>query len=594
MAVGVCVAVVRLTRDDRVLGNAFKLMFKLSKSGLNDGVFGRYHGTDAVVSYLKHLTCDDRLLVPHKCDMAIYAVGLIKNLSSSNAVGADSGSVLEWNGSESIIAVLSRVAWILLNKDPIKPTTPPNRTAQITQLLIQIALTLRNLLSLLPTQTHTHLSTQFAPSLSMGSTETPLDVLISILMDPQPGGLLDSRELVLNVSRVLSKSSLDAECLGIMRTESNVGRIVDCVVRFQTQKVDLHSQPHLLRFLFVLVNLTTPPENEETPVDLCLDQFESYSGDFVALFWKYARKVVHRMKKGFGSEEDDLDGEESSGVDEESWVDNGGDKKRGKRRARDEMETECEDVLIKIVRLLSNLSVHHPIGSEMSQMIELELILDLIELASCSFPTSSTEEECAADLQHEELVLNLAGALANFTFYVSLENVFSNRKIEVLELMLPLLLSTNPELVEQATRVYSNLSRPSPHSRDLQSWFIHHRGGIELLSILLDHPSPNVQLNVAGTLLNLFTPPCGTQCARVFEEFGGVEKVTDLVETGMVEGDWEVAGVGCKVVVNLVELMGREGVGEEKEERLGVLMVQYLGEPMLLILHSKPNRLLLE
>ncbi|KAI8609152.1 hypothetical protein BC830DRAFT_869415 [Chytriomyces sp. MP71] len=164
------------------------------------------------------------------------------------------------------------------------------------------------------------------------------------------------------------------------------------------------------------------------------------------------------------------------------------------------------------------MAIHPESGREMSEMIELEMMLELMEFVPMA--------------ENEELILNLAGALANFTFYLTDENCLFHRKIEVLELMLPLLLHENSEFVEQATRVYSNISRDTS-SPEVQSWMSQHRGGIELLCILLDHPSRGVLFNVCGTLVNVFVGSArgggagkrlANRCGKAFVGCDGVSK----------------------------------------------------------------------
>ncbi|KAJ3281201.1 Armadillo repeat-containing protein 2 [Rhizoclosmatium sp. JEL0117] len=572
MAVGVCGLVIRLTRDDRVLGNAFKLLFKLSKSGANDGAFGRYNIPDGISLYLNHLTTDKRLLIAHKCDMAIYAVATLKNLTTGGELSFESEK-----DTEPLISIMSRMMWFLIKNDAITSKTSQQRVSQTIQLFIQITLTFRNLLTLHQSQTQTQLLTPI-PCDTMSASTKPLEVLITILSTP---GLLESQELLLTVSRILSKISLDETCLSAMSSLKTWNKLVDLVIQFQNKKID--PQPLLVRLLFVLGNLSTP--NDVDPVQ---QDYTEYCDDFVALFWKYGKRVARDLRKEIGyacsmngdgglEEEDGFESSES--VDEESSVLDGGKKgKHGKRRVSD-FVVECEDVLIKITRLISNMSIHPPSGEQMSQMIELELMLQLLELA-CASESSL--------VRHEELVLNLAGALANFTFYQNEQNCLFQQSIQVLELMLPLLLHENNELVDQATRVYSNLSRPSnsidSSDNSIYNWMAQHRGGVELLTILLEHPSRSILINVCGTLLNLFCLSTVSrkgpfQCAMTLVKCGGIHKLLDLVQQALSDGDLVCTSVACKSLVCLIELQeasGEEWLTDEEEERLGMLMIGYL------------------
>ncbi|KAI8609150.1 hypothetical protein BC830DRAFT_869455 [Chytriomyces sp. MP71] len=107
IAIGVCSLILRITRDDRVLQNAFKLCFKLSKTDRNDAAFVRYRVYEAIVLYLGHLAADSaRLSMSHKCEMAIYAVATLKNLANcEDAVACSDGAV----------TVLGRIMAVALN-----------------------------------------------------------------------------------------------------------------------------------------------------------------------------------------------------------------------------------------------------------------------------------------------------------------------------------------------------------------------------------------------------------------------------------------------------------------------------------------------
>ncbi|KAJ3237723.1 Hsp90 cochaperone [Chytriomyces hyalinus] len=563
IAIGVCGLIVRITRDDRVLQNVFKLCFKLSKTDRNDGAFKRHCVYEAIVLYLSHLAVDSsRLVMSHKCDMAIYAVATLKNLSST------SDALSDINSCDGAVVAFGKVIAVILNSDPITSTTPATRSSQIVQLFIQITLTLRSLLSSASKATQA----QLGVSITKTKQLCTLQLLIDILGDSEV--FMNSDELMLNIARILSKASLDPGCLAKMRGKVAVENQMNVVLKFQAEK------PQILRFLFVLGNLSTPTYDEAVstqndPTITDLEYLSPHASNLIALFAVYARKVLKRHRRDLGGEPLDDSSDEDAEDSESRVIEKG--KKMQKKPGRLMKEADNEEVLVKIVRLVSNMAIYPESGMWMSQMIELEMMLELIETVPIA--------------EHEELVLNLAGALANFTYYMSDENCLFQRKIEVLELMLPLLLHENPELVEQATRVYSNISRDNS-TPEVQSWMCQHRGGVELLSILIDHPARGVTLNVCGILVNLFigsgSAPAAvagkrlaSKCGKVFVSCGGTPRLIDVVQQSLSELDLEISIIACKALINLIQLQDMLGaedsfLDEEHEERLGMLVLQYL------------------
>lgn len=68
-------------------------------------------------------------------------------------------------------------------------------------------------------------------------------------------------------------------------------------------------------------------------------------------------------------------------------------------------ELELRDAIIKLVRLIANLSIDYDVGISMgSDRENLQSLLDLLNISDTS-------------MEHEEMVLNVVAALTNLTFY---------------------------------------------------------------------------------------------------------------------------------------------------------------------------------
>jgi hypothetical protein len=60
---------------------------------------------------------------------------------------------------------------------------------------------------------------------------------------------------------------------------------------------------------------------------------------------------------------------------------------------------------------------------------------------------------------HEELLINIIGALANYTFYMDPSNCIWSRRIDILHISAQLLSHPHPDAVEQSLRCLANISR---------------------------------------------------------------------------------------------------------------------------------------
>ncbi|KAJ3029418.1 Armadillo repeat-containing protein 2, partial [Rhizophlyctis rosea] len=201
-------------------------------------------------------------------------------------------------------------------------------------------------------------------------------------------------------------------------------------------------------------------------------------------------------------------------------------------------EDENLEVVVKLVRLLANLSLDPDLGKAIVGMLEIEGLIDLLE--------RYTET-------HEELTLNIVGAMANFTYYVDdgVLNVLVKRRVEIAGLLLPLLLHPNTELLTQASRVFGNLSRFA----DVQS-VLAQRRGTEVFTVLLDHSCRDVVFNACGVLINLLRPKSGGGGSagvhgRIVLEGGGVEKLLEAFQSSIEDVDLQLLNVVGRALHNL-------------------------------------------
>jgi hypothetical protein len=108
-------------------------------------------------------------------------------------------------------------------------------------------------------------------------------------------------------------------------------------------------------------------------------------------------------------------------------------------------------LLIKIIRLLANLSISPEIGPKLSGLDGVSVLIPLLEMVS-------------QQQRHEELLLNAVSAVTNLTFYfqpgdAAQQNVLLGDYSKMCAHLMEVLLHENSEVVTEAARAFGNLSR---------------------------------------------------------------------------------------------------------------------------------------
>jgi hypothetical protein len=193
---------------------------------------------------------------------------------------------------------------------------------------------------------------------------------------------------------------------------------------------------------------------------------------------------------------------------------------------------EAEDVLVKVVRLLANVSISETIGAVCCATSSI--VSPLLDLLGSKSLTDA-----------EELVLNVVAAITNLCFYdVEGNLLFTPENKQLLcGLFRPLLLENyNPEALVEATRALGNITRHA----DARGILVQLRVD-EVLGILLDHTNRDLVFYLCGVLVNLAADP---PCARRLAQLKVVPKLVELLEDAPLE-DTELALCACKVLANL-------------------------------------------
>mmetsp|Transcript_103040 Transcript_103040/g.204529 ORF Transcript_103040/g.204529 Transcript_103040/m.204529 type:complete len:920 (+) Transcript_103040:163-2922(+) len=343
------------------------------------------------------------------------------------------------------------------------------------QLLIQITATLRNLAS--------NQYRQFIHEERLGS--------LTKLMSLFPGHV----ELLTNLARIMAKLTLHkSACEAFTKSDAYLRQIV------KTMSANLEVPPLVLRLAFVLGNLTE--RSERLRLSLAFGcEGTALVPQLLGHYWQQDRKLARlELEKG--------------------QVQISGSK-------------EIEEVLVKLVRLLANVSINTSAGPILAaSSAVVDPLLDMFGAKRIG--------------DSEELVLNVVAAITNLLFYDEPSNLLFHEEHKPLQCRLfrPLLLeSYNIEALIETARALGNLSRHA----DVRQCMVSLRLD-EILVILLDHEDRDLVFYVCGALVNLGADP--TCISRLLDSTPLLEKLSRLL-TDAPRDDLALQLVAVKALTNL-------------------------------------------
>ncbi|KAG5846511.1 hypothetical protein ANANG_G00115740 [Anguilla anguilla] len=224
-----------------------------------------------------------------------------------------------------------------------------------------------------------------------------------------------------------------------------------------------------------------------------------------------------------------------------------------------EAEAEGEDVLVKLIRVLANLSIHPDVGAALASDAQcVELLLSVLELRAAE--------------DREELVVNAAAAVNNLSFYREEGSAVRANELAVARLMLQLLLGSSRDGMLEATRVFGNLSR----SRAVRDFILKNKVH-QFLVTLLDSKSPDVCFSACGVLVNL---TADRDKRATLREEGLIQKLLDCLRDLGPE-DWQLAGLLCQTLWNSSEDGAALCFSEQEAGGLLRLLTLYLDEELM-------------
>nr|XP_012952033.3 armadillo repeat-containing protein 2 isoform X4 [Anas platyrhynchos] len=221
--------------------------------------------------------------------------------------------------------------------------------------------------------------------------------------------------------------------------------------------------------------------------------------------------------------------------------------------------SEAEDVLIKLIRVLANLSIHPSVGAALAAAHRVvELLVTVLEYKSI--------DVC------EELVINAATTINNLSFYKVKGSAVQDKKLHIAEMLLKLLMSNSMDGVVEAVRVFGNLSQYHEICD-----FIVQKKIYKFVIALLDAKNQDVCFSACGVLLNLTVDK--DRRALLMEE-GGIGKLVDCLRD-FGPADWQLACLICKTLWNYSEnITSAASCFGEDTDTLLVLLTSLLDEEL--------------
>ncbi|XP_066532253.1 armadillo repeat-containing protein 2 [Hoplias malabaricus] len=462
--------------------NICKLIFKISRSPSNDVFFQNNSIIDSLLSLLQ---CED---VYSTGETLLYTIGSLKLLSGNYAL---SRTLL----SKDFIGVLLRLSLRLvqMTEQKASPETDHKLSGHgqhdiAGHILVQLTAALRNMADL-------------SESRSSFMSNNVFSTLCTIMDHHQ-----EDEDICLNVARIFSKLSSYAGCCYALAETQCCYRLFLDLLSKHSRKQDL-----VVRLLFTLGNLAARSSEARERVYLEVGALDILIG----LFQIYKQAAVVGVV-AFDKHQD----------------------------SQSPLHKE-EDVLVKLIRVLANLSIYPTVGIALAANAHyVQLLLEEMEIRSVE--------------DSMELVVNASATINNLSYYQEKCSVVRTQHSRISELLLRLLLSSNMDAVLEATRVFGNLSQ----IKDVRHFIIKNKV-YQVFVALLDSKNPDVCFSACGVLMNLSVDP---ENRTILSKEGAIHKLIDCLRDFGPQ-DWQLAGLVCQTLWNCTE----EGEAQNMQELLEIL-----------------------
>ncbi|KAJ8918425.1 hypothetical protein NQ315_008122 [Exocentrus adspersus] len=250
----------------------------------------------------------------------------------------------------------------------------------------------------------------------------------------------------------------------------------------------------------------------------------------------------------------------------------------------EEPNSNSEDVMIKIIRVIANMVINPEIGKELNEKYGSQLIDQVLKvLISNPFK------------KNEELVLSILSTLNNLSYYYTNDmdvDIFHVKQIDIVEGIEEFTRSKNRESVIETMRILGNLSRSKitrnfiSESNIYDTLILLLEKGLLLkfleesnLMLIMFTVDPTLLKTTIGVFVNLMSD---NRSRILFKKKGGVGKLIEILKE-FCENDWSLGSLVCQVLwnycIDTIDLY--ELLSEKEIQQLLVLLADYLDEEKL-------------
>ncbi|XP_072356069.1 armadillo repeat-containing protein 2 isoform X1 [Scyliorhinus torazame] len=341
---------------------------------------------------------------------------------------------------------------------------------------------------------------------------------------------VNDKDICTNVARIFSKLSAYNDCCLALSECTSCYQLFLALLNRHHRKQDL-----VVRVVFILGNMTA--KNNKAREELYKQKHSVET--LLTLFQTYheldVKVKINPLKTQNKSEMDE---------------------------SKNQRFSEVEDILIKLIRVIANLSINTEVGSALSGNQNcVDLLIKVLEY--------KTVDKC------EELMMNAAASINNLSYYQVKNSAVRARQLHITDLLMKLLLCNNMDAILEAARVFGNLSR-CKEVRD----FIVQKNVDKFMITLLDAKHQDVCFAACGVLINLTVDKSKRP---ILKQDGGIKKLIDCLRD-FGPTDWQLASLVCKTLWNYSEKITNAVLcfGEKETSELLELLPAYLDEEIAL------------
>ncbi|XP_065837741.1 armadillo repeat-containing protein 2-like isoform X2 [Oscarella lobularis] len=489
--------------DDRLLVKVSRLILALDVSGNNlmnvcKLLFKLSKTESNDLVFREEGLCANLLTVVKTANPIKYCEALIYCIGTLKLLSGN--SLLQRELAD--LKAIQTLAKLMANINEIKSGDEgKNLSAYTVHLLVQVTATLRNLADV---------GSRKEQFVSSGAIESLCPLMTFFKHDV---------DLMLNVSRILSKLTQQSACKAALSQIPTAFKSMLNLLSFHIANQDL-----VVRLCFVLGNLTVRDDAIRTAIF-----FDCQGMDVLMnVFRTYAK------------------------LDEQN------DDDQSVASPTTEGQSKSEAVLVKLIRVIANLSVHPDVGS----------------VIACSEPCVELLMQILANKEAsvaEELVLNTIATINNLSYYNISESIIVAKQDFITELLANVLLNDNMEIMAETFRVFGNLSR----SKEVRAILANKKVDRMMITVL-DSGRRDVVYAACGVLVNMMAD---VEHWKTLRDERGPEKLTDVLRD-FGRADWQLAALVGKILSNYCREMtsSSEWLGENEAINLMNLLSDLLDE----------------